>query len=54
MMMWKIITAFFAQRTLAQWSSHSHVHEDSPLDSLTRPEKCYGIALADATDFGPY
>ena len=24
------------------------------LDPDTRPKKCYGIALADATDFGPY
>lgn len=24
------------------------------LDPDTRPRKCYGIALADSTDFGPY
>ena len=27
---------------------------DEWLDPKTRPAKCYGIALADATDFGPY
>ena len=28
--------------------------EEEPLNPETRPKKCYGIALADATDFGPY
>jgi uncharacterized membrane protein len=35
----------------------SAVHTDDvpeALDAATRPDKCYGIALADATDFGPY
>ena len=28
--------------------------EEEFLDTEDRPEKCYGIALADSTDFGPY
>lgn len=28
--------------------------EDKQLDPLTRPPKCFGLALSDATDIGPY
>ena len=29
-------------------------HDEEMLDPLTRPPKCFGLALADATDIGPY
>lgn len=28
--------------------------DEDKLDPLTRPPKCFGIALADAVDIGPY
>ena len=30
------------------------VHSNEYLDPLSRPSKCYGITLADASDLGPY
>ena len=39
------------------WANHIDAHDREPeqmLDPAVRPEKCYGIALADSTDFGPY
>ena len=35
-----------------QWEYHDDNFEDT--DDPNRPDKCYGIALSDASDFGPY
>ena len=32
--------------------AYAHDHADIDLDDL--PDQCYGIALSDASDFGPY
>ena len=37
-----------------EWSDEHTLEPEEPLDPATRPPKCYGMALADAPDMGPY
>jgi hypothetical protein len=37
-----------------EWSDEHTQDPEEPLDPATRPKKCYGVALSDATDMGPY
>jgi hypothetical protein len=48
------IVQHFIDSDLQEWSDDHTKEKEEPLDPATRPKKCYGVALSDATDLGPY